>query len=198
MKKTIASVCPLLLICLMLASTARAASTREDLQVRIDQAKLVLDHIMSAQDATVPLNILQQATCVAVVPGMLKGAFVVGAQGEPALRALAGPRPNLGGLDAMVAGVAHQVHERVFDGFDDRAVEFRFSAFHLQVKLLAQGDGHIAHHARQFVPHRADGLHARLHHAFLQFGGNQVQPLRGGVQSRIFPVGVELQNLVAG
>ena len=42
----------------MLASTARAASTREDLQVRIDQAKLVLDHIMSAQDATVPLNIL--------------------------------------------------------------------------------------------------------------------------------------------
>src|ERR1035438_3659674 len=35
---------------------------------------------MSAQDATVPMNILQQATCVAVVPGMLKGAFVVGAQ----------------------------------------------------------------------------------------------------------------------
>ena len=80
MKKKIASVCPLLSICLMLTCTAQAASTREDLQLRIDQAKLVLDHIMSAQDATVPLNILQQATCVAVVPGMIKGAFVVGAQ----------------------------------------------------------------------------------------------------------------------
>ena len=76
MKKTLASVC----LCFMLSCTAQAASTREDLQVRIDQAKQVLDHIMAAQDATVPMNILQQATCVAVVPGMLKGAFVVGAQ----------------------------------------------------------------------------------------------------------------------
>src|ERR1035438_6689936 len=76
MKKTLTSLC----LCFMLACSAHAASTREDLQVRIDQAKLVLDHIMSAQDATVPMNILQQATCVAVVPGMLKGAFVVGAQ----------------------------------------------------------------------------------------------------------------------
>ena len=80
MKKTIASVCPLLLICLMLTHTAFAGSTREDLQARIDAAKLVLDHIMSAQDSTIPMNILQQATCVGVVPGMLKGAFLVGAQ----------------------------------------------------------------------------------------------------------------------
>jgi lipid-binding SYLF domain-containing protein len=36
--------------------------------------------IMAAQDRTIPMNILHQATCVAVVPGMLKGAFLVGAQ----------------------------------------------------------------------------------------------------------------------
>ena len=41
---------------------------------------MVLDQIMGAKDATIPLNILQQATCVGVVPGMIKGAFVVGAQ----------------------------------------------------------------------------------------------------------------------
>jgi lipid-binding SYLF domain-containing protein len=76
MKKTIVSVC----LCFMLATTAFAASSREDLQARIDAAKQVLDQIMAAQDSTVPLNILQQATCVGVVPGMLKGAFVVGAQ----------------------------------------------------------------------------------------------------------------------
>jgi len=76
MKKTIASIC----LCFMLPCAAHAGSTRADLQARIDQAKLVLDHIMAAQDATIPMNILQQATCVGVVPGMLKGAFLVGAQ----------------------------------------------------------------------------------------------------------------------
>jgi lipid-binding SYLF domain-containing protein len=80
MKKIIASVCPLLLICLLLPPAAHAGSTRADLQARIDQAKLVLDHIMAAQDATIPLNILQRATCVGVVPGMLKGAFIGGIQ----------------------------------------------------------------------------------------------------------------------
>ena len=76
MKKTTASIC----LCFILTCTAFAASTREDLQARVDQAKIVLDQIMSAKDSTVPMNILQQATCVAVVPGMLKGAFLVGAQ----------------------------------------------------------------------------------------------------------------------
>jgi SH3 domain-containing YSC84-like protein 1 len=80
MKKTLASVCSLLLTCLLLTSPALAASSREDLQARVDAAKLVLDRIMAAQDKTIPLNILEQATCVGVVPGMLKGAFVVGAQ----------------------------------------------------------------------------------------------------------------------
>jgi len=80
MKKTIASVCPLLLICLMLTHTAFAGSTREDLQARIDAAKLALDRIMSAQDSTIPLNILQQATCIGVVPGLIKGAFFGGVQ----------------------------------------------------------------------------------------------------------------------
>jgi lipid-binding SYLF domain-containing protein len=50
------------------------------LQARIDEAKIVLDRVMAAKDATIPMNILQQATCVGVVPGMLKGAFVLGAQ----------------------------------------------------------------------------------------------------------------------
>ena len=57
-----------------------AASSRDDLQARIDAAKVVLDQIMGAQDKTIPLNILKSATCVAVVPGLVKGAFIVGAQ----------------------------------------------------------------------------------------------------------------------
>ena len=59
---------------------AFAASSRQDLQERIDSAKVVLDQVMSAQDSTIPSNIMEHATCVGVVPGLKKGAFFVGAQ----------------------------------------------------------------------------------------------------------------------
>lgn len=76
MKKTITT----LLICFGLVPAAFAASSREDLQARIDSAKTVLEQIMSAQDRSIPMNILEQATCVGVVPGLLKGAFIFGGQ----------------------------------------------------------------------------------------------------------------------
>lgn len=76
MKKIVASIC----LCFLLPGAAYAGSTREDLQIRLDAAKLVLDQVMGAEDRSIPMNILEQATCVAVVPGMMKGAFVFGAQ----------------------------------------------------------------------------------------------------------------------
>jgi SH3 domain-containing YSC84-like protein 1 len=76
MKRTIVSIC----ICFGLIPSAFAASSRQDLQARVDAAKLVLDQIMGAGDRSIPMNILEQATCVAVVPGLLKGAFVFGGQ----------------------------------------------------------------------------------------------------------------------
>jgi len=78
MKKTIASVC--LSFCLMFSSSAFAASSKTDLDGRLDAAKTVMEQIMQANDNSIPLNILEQATCVAVVPGMLKGAFIFGGQ----------------------------------------------------------------------------------------------------------------------
>lgn len=76
MKKSIVSVC----LCFLLAGAACRAASREDLQNRIDAAKTTLDDIMAAQDRTIPMNILASATCVGVVPALLKGAFVFGAQ----------------------------------------------------------------------------------------------------------------------
>ena len=76
MKKVIASIC----LCFLLSGPAFAESSKEDLQARIDSAKAVMEQIMGAQDRSIPMNILQQATCVAVVPGLLKGAFVFGGQ----------------------------------------------------------------------------------------------------------------------
>jgi len=74
MKRVIASIC----LSFLLTSTALAGSTRDDLQARVDSAKIVLDQIMAAKDNSIPSNILRSATCVAVVPGMLKGAFIGG------------------------------------------------------------------------------------------------------------------------
>ncbi len=55
MKKTIASVC----LSFLLTTTAFAASTKDDLQGRIDSARVVLDQIMGAKDQTIPSNILR-------------------------------------------------------------------------------------------------------------------------------------------
>jgi len=76
MKKRMISLC----LCLLLSSTAFAAASHEDLQARIDSAKQVLDRIMAVSDRSIPMDILEQATCVGVVPGFIKGAFVLGAQ----------------------------------------------------------------------------------------------------------------------
>jgi lipid-binding SYLF domain-containing protein len=76
MKKTIATLC----LCLIAAGAANAASSKADLQNRVEAAKNVLDQIMGANDRTIPMNILEQATCVGVVPSMVKGAFIFGAQ----------------------------------------------------------------------------------------------------------------------
>lgn len=76
MKKMVASLC----LCFVMTGTGFAASSKDDLQDRIDAAKTVLDQVMAAEDRSIPMNILEQATCVGVVPGLIKGAFVFGAQ----------------------------------------------------------------------------------------------------------------------
>ncbi|HWT67364.1 MAG TPA: lipid-binding SYLF domain-containing protein [Terracidiphilus sp.] len=76
MKKTIVTLC----LCFMLTTSSFAASKKADLQARLDSAKSVMDQIMAANDSSIPMNILQQATCVAVIPGMVKGAFIFGGQ----------------------------------------------------------------------------------------------------------------------
>jgi len=70
----------LITLSFLLVGNAFAASKKDDLQGRINEAKVVLDEIMGAQDKSIPLNILEQATCVGVVPGLKKGAFVWGGQ----------------------------------------------------------------------------------------------------------------------
>lgn len=76
MKKKMVSIC-LCFMFVVAASVSSWAASREDLQNRIDSAKTTLDDIMAAQDSTIPSNILASATCIAVVPSLLKGGFII-------------------------------------------------------------------------------------------------------------------------
>jgi lipid-binding SYLF domain-containing protein len=70
----------LLLVLLSLASVAWAESDRESSTDRLDKSAKVLREIMSAPDNGIPEEVLEHAKCVAVVPHMIKGGFVFGAQ----------------------------------------------------------------------------------------------------------------------
>jgi lipid-binding SYLF domain-containing protein len=62
------------------AATAAWAETREEVQNRLDNAALVLHQIMNTPDKGIPEEVLVHAKCVAVVPHMIKGGFVFGAE----------------------------------------------------------------------------------------------------------------------
>jgi SH3 domain-containing YSC84-like protein 1 len=70
----------LLAALLILANLGWAESNRESSTDRLDNAGKVLQEIMAAPDNGIPEEVLEHAKCVAVVPHMIKGGFVFGAQ----------------------------------------------------------------------------------------------------------------------
>ena len=79
----------------------------------------------------------------------------------------------------MIPAIAYHMRERILDQFQHLAVQFGIGAAHLKINFLAQFIGQIAHQPRQLRPGITNRLHARLHHAFLQFGSDVRQPLQG-------------------
>jgi SH3 domain-containing YSC84-like protein 1 len=58
-----------------------ADKTNKDIVVqRLQDATSVFSDIMKAPDKGIPEDLLEKAQCVVIVPGMKKGAFIVGAQ----------------------------------------------------------------------------------------------------------------------
>ena len=76
MKRILAACCGLL----MGSSLAFGAADKAKLDARLDAAHAVLHELMATPDKSVPLDITSKATCVAVIPGFKKGAFLVGGQ----------------------------------------------------------------------------------------------------------------------
>ncbi len=66
---------PLIALC---ALTSAHAQSDED--KRLKQASDVLREVMSVKDKAIPQELMDKAECAVIVPGMKKGAFVVGAK----------------------------------------------------------------------------------------------------------------------
>jgi lipid-binding SYLF domain-containing protein len=62
----------------LLSTTAALAGDRENDVDRLQSGATVIKEIMSAPDAGVPDEIINNAKCIAVIPSMLKAAFGVG------------------------------------------------------------------------------------------------------------------------
>lgn len=70
----------LLSVILGMASLCWAGSERRDTVDRLNNAANVLDQIMAAPDRRIADEIMKRAKCVAVVPHLIKGGFVFGAE----------------------------------------------------------------------------------------------------------------------
>ncbi len=62
------------------ALPALAASDKAKIDERLSNATATLNEIMATPDKQIPASVLQQATCVGVIPGLIKGAFIFGAE----------------------------------------------------------------------------------------------------------------------
>ena len=71
----------LLLVTLSLGSLCWAGSAQEDASERLHNAANVMREIMDAPDNGIPEEVLEHGKCVAVVPHMVKGGFIVGGKG---------------------------------------------------------------------------------------------------------------------
>jgi lipid-binding SYLF domain-containing protein len=67
-----------LLTLMLLTSMTAVASDREDDVTRVHKAAQAFDEIMSAPDQGIPHDLLNKAKCIAIIPGELKFAFILG------------------------------------------------------------------------------------------------------------------------
>ncbi len=68
----------LIAVCIAFAVPAFAGNARQDTIQRLDWSKEVLRAIMNAPDKGIPEEVFNDAKCIAIVPHLVKGGFIVG------------------------------------------------------------------------------------------------------------------------
>jgi len=61
-------------------TTTLFAASKDEVNKRLEEAASVFSEITAAPDKGIPQDTLEKAHCAVIVPGMKKGAFIVGAQ----------------------------------------------------------------------------------------------------------------------
>jgi len=68
--------------CALAAAVVAGAAAPASAQVlaRLENSVVVFDELLAMKDNAIPEDLLRKAECVAIIPGLKKGAFVVGAK----------------------------------------------------------------------------------------------------------------------
>ena len=148
------------------AASAAWSETREEVQNRVNNASQVLHEIMSAPDRGIPEEVMDHAKCVAVVPHMIKGGFVFGAENGKGLATCRTPNgwsapaffAITGGSWGLQIGIEGVDLVMIFQG--DRGMQRLESAkFQLGADASAAA-GPVGRHARRRHPwNRCPGEH---------------------------------------
>jgi len=64
----------------LLLYIASALLAKDEAANRLNEAALVFEEIMGTPDKAIPQDLLDKAHCIVVVPGLKKGAFIIGAK----------------------------------------------------------------------------------------------------------------------
>ncbi len=68
----------MLVFCMGALGIARADQTKTDVQDRLQSSTTTIQQIIVAPDKGIPDEVLKGAKCIAIVPSMIKGAFIFG------------------------------------------------------------------------------------------------------------------------
>jgi lipid-binding SYLF domain-containing protein len=60
------------------ASAAEVAVDQKEADIIVDKARLLVEEMMISSDRQMPESLIRQAAGVALIPGMLKGGFIIG------------------------------------------------------------------------------------------------------------------------
>ena len=64
----------------ILLASAGALFGQTTVETRLEEAATVFSEVMGTPDKSIPQNLLDKSSCIVVIPGMKKGAFIVGAK----------------------------------------------------------------------------------------------------------------------
>jgi lipid-binding SYLF domain-containing protein len=78
MMKQFLTLIALLTFCAVVSTSARASQSKTEVQDRLQTAATTLHDLATAPDNGIPDEVYKSAKCVAVVPHMVKGAFIFG------------------------------------------------------------------------------------------------------------------------